>query len=148
MRLFIIIAVGAVIAFLALADSVDSEQSWSAWARAFIIALYSRTMLAAVLVAAIFIVLAICSWAGGQLGLPPIRLPWAPRIDSKSETQPREKASPQAQSPNPAASMTPLQQLDLINAHYQAAKKAGDRAGMARAQKALDLYAKAYGGGQ
>jgi len=44
--------------------------------------------------------------------------------------------------------MTPLQQLDLINAHYQAAKKAGDRAGMARAQKALDLYAKAYGGGQ
>jgi hypothetical protein len=54
--------------------------------------------------------------------------------------QPTQKAA--------APAATPAQQLDLINSRYQAAKKVGDKAGMARAAKLLDLHTQAYGGGQ
>ena len=65
-------------------------------------------------------------------------------MDAKPQLGTAEQPTQKAAAP----AATPAQQLDLINTRYQAAKKAGDKAGMARAAKLLDLHTQAYGGGQ
>jgi hypothetical protein len=70
------------------------------------------------------------------------------KMQGVANANPQLGNTKQAAPAPPPTPKTQAQQLDLINAHYQAAKKAGDKAGMARAAKLLDLYAQAYGGGQ
>ena len=70
------------------------------------------------------------------------------KMQGVANANPQLGNTKQAAPAPPPTPKTQAQQLDLINAHYQAAKKAGDKAGMARAEKLLDLYAQAYGGGQ